>query len=63
MFKCLIIVHLLAHLFLKFKVSVLLQVCPRESEDQNILPCYRHMDVWRHSLGDVHTWSGALAGS
>lgn len=39
------------------------QVCPREFEDQNIFSCYRHMDVRSHSLGDVYTWSGALAGS
>lgn len=46
----------------KCLLLVLLQVRPRESEDQNILPCHRHMDVWCHSLGDVHTWSGAVAG-
>lgn len=43
-------------------LSVVLQVCPGESEDSNLLPCYRRLDVWSHSLGDVHTWPGALAG-
>lgn len=41
---------------------VLLQVRPRESEDQNVLPRYRHVDVRSHSVGNVHTWPGALAG-
>lgn len=44
-------------------MSVLLQVCSREFEDKNVFSCYRHMDVWSYSMGDVYTWSGAVAWS
>lgn len=43
-------------------LPVLLQVCSRELEDENVLPRYGHLDVRHHSLGDVHARPGAVAG-
>uniref|UniRef100_A0A8K9XSW7 non-specific protein-tyrosine kinase n=1 Tax=Oncorhynchus mykiss TaxID=8022 RepID=A0A8K9XSW7_ONCMY len=36
-------------------------VCSRVIEEQEFLSCFRHLDVWSHSVGDVYTRTGAMA--